>query len=130
MIMNLFILLSIIIILFNSLIYAGTYKCPTNQVHVNYARASRMPGATYKERVGLDTINVKLDRDVPCGIYKIKTIYGNGLLFVSNNNYRYGYINMKNINNIINIKLLDIWDLKRLESKENLFIDTYNKGCC
>ena len=130
MIINLIIVLVIVIIMCNSIIYSGKYKCPAFPLKVNYVRGSRLPGVKYTQRVGIDTINLKLDRDVPCGIYTLKNTYGDGILIVSRDNQRLGYMNMRNMDVIKNINLFDLWDLQRVESRDNLFIDTYNRGCC
>lgn len=130
MIINLVIVLLIIIILCNSITHSGKYKCPNFPFKINYVRGSRLPESINTERVGISTVNLKLDRDVPCGMYNVENSYGNAILIVSRDNYRIGYMNMKNMDIIKNIDLFDIWNLKRMESDDNLFISTYNRGCC
>ena len=130
MIINLVIVLLIVIVLCNSIVYSNKYKCPSSPIKIDYVRASRLPGATYSERVGIDTINLKLDRDVPCGVYSLKNSYGSGVMFVGQSDNRFGYMTIKDMNTINNINLFDLWDLQRLESEENTFIQTYNRGCC
>lgn len=130
MLVNLLIVLLIIIVCCNAFIYSNKYKCPPYGLKIDYVRASRLPGFDYSDRVGIDTVNLKLDRDVPCGIYNMKTSYGNATLIVSKDNYRLGYMNIENMNIIQGINLFDLWDLERIESRDNQFIITYNNGCC
>lgn len=131
MIVNLVIVLVIVIILFNSITYSHIYKCPQPALKFRYVRASRLPGLVVPENEKLfDTMHLSLDRDIPCGIYKIKNTYGNGLLFVSKFNKRIGYMTMQNLALLNGINLLDLWDLERINSNNDLFIRTYNSGCC
>jgi hypothetical protein len=140
MIIQLVFIILIVLLFFNSIIYSGTYKCPGNAVKINYVRASRLPGTVgYRNaspgtglarRIGIDTINLKLDRDVPCGIYSIMTMYGAGVMFVGRNNYRVGSMNIKDMSLIANVNMFDLWGLERMENKDNNFIATYNAGCC
>lgn len=130
MIINLVIILLIVIVLCNSVIYSNKYKCPSYSLKIDYVRGSRLPGTIYSEKVGVDTINLKLDRDVPCGIYNLKNAYGDAVLHVGHGNPRFGYMAMKDMSAIANINLFDLWDLHRQESEENYFVQTYNRGCC
>lgn len=130
MIIQLTLVIIILILLCKSITYNSIYKCPKLQVKIKYARASRLPGIQYKERVGIDTINVRLDRDIPCGIYRVVNPYGYGILFIGTSDSRLGYLNMPDIKILDKINLIDLWDLERLESTENGFIQTYNRGCC
>lgn len=130
MIVNLLIVLLIIIVMCNSINYNSKYRCPKYTVKIKYVRASRLPGENLPERVGIDTVNLKLDRDVPCGIYSLTNAYGKAALFVSNTDSRTGYMHMTDMNAVAKINLFDLWDLQRLESDSNRFIQTYNRGCC
>lgn len=130
MIINLIILLVIILLLCTSINYNLTHRCPRYHVKIKYIRASRLPGVTYQERTGIEKINLKLDRDVPCGVYILTTSYGKGALFVPSSSPRFGYLSMKNLDSLDKITMFDLWDLERLESDENMFIQTYNRGCC
>ena len=130
MIINLVILLVILLLLCNSINYNIVHKCPRYHVKINYVRASRLPGVGYAERTGIEKIILKLDRDVPCGIYLLTTSYGKASMFVPNSVSRLGYLTMKNIKLLDKVNMLDLWDLERLESSENMFIQTYNRGCC
>src|SRR5271170_696437 len=97
MIINLIIILVIILLLCTSINYNLTHRCPRYHVKIKYVRASRLPGVTYQERTGIEKINLKLDRDVPCGIYLLTTSYGKASLFVPSASSRFGYLSMKNL---------------------------------
>lgn len=139
MLIELIILLVITIILFNSVVYSIQSRCPGEEIRIEYVRAGRLPGSQFTERVGITTINLKLDRDVPCGIYKLDTSYGNAVLFVAKNSKRVGYMNYpqdaleKNPEakrEIDAADLFDLWGLTRVNGGDNEFINTYNRGCC
>lgn len=136
MIINLLIVLLILIVMCTSITYNTKYKCPEYTVKIRYLRASRLPGNSRPEKLGtgFDTINLKLDRDVPCGMYGVTHTYGKSILFVSNTDSRTGYMhmnmNMKNMKGLDKVNLFDLWDLQRLESESDRFIQTYNRGCC
>ncbi|VBB18600.1 hypothetical protein YASMINEVIRUS_1063 [Yasminevirus sp. GU-2018] len=130
MIIHLVLILLIIILLCNSITFNTIYRCPKYPLKIKYVRASRLPGKQFTERVGIDTLNIKLDRDVPCGLYKLTTTYGKGVMFVGSANSRLAYLNMDNMDVLSGVNLLDMWDIQRLESEDNGFIQTYNRGCC
>jgi len=106
------------------------YKCPPYPLKINYVRASRLPNQILKEKPEIDTIRLKLDRDVPCGIYGVSTLYGKGQMFVGSSNYRVGYLYLKDLDPIAQINMFDLWNLRRLESDTDHYIRTYNRGCC
>lgn len=130
MIIQLSIILIIIVILFNSMIYNSIHACPKLAVKISYARGSRLPGNDSDDKFGIDTINLKLDRDIPCGIYNLNTTYGKGTLYVSKNDKRFGYLTIDNMNLLNKVSVLDLWNIERIESDNNYFIMTYNRGCC
>jgi len=129
MILNLILVLIIAIVLLNTLVYNHIYKCPQPDVKIKYVRGSRLPRALSNDKI-FDSIDLKLDRDVPCGIYNLKNTYGNAIMFVSKYDKRVGYLTMKNMNYLTNIDMIDLWDLDRIESKADGLIKTYNSGCC
>ena len=130
MITQLLILLLIIIVLFNCMIYNSQNTCPKMAIKISYARGSRLPGTIFEDRVGIKTINLKLDRDVPCGIYKLNTAYGPGILFVAKGKTRFGYLSIKDMELLKKVSVMDLWSIERIESNDNTFIMTYNRGCC
>ena len=127
---NLVIVLLICFILFRCTVYSINTRCPQSEIRVSYARGTRMPGTDYKERVGFDTVNIKLDRDFKCGIYEFTSTYGKGVLYISVENNRLAYANFEDMKSIKNTNIFDFWDIKRMTSDNNLFIKTYNNGCC
>lgn len=139
MIIELIILLIICIILFNSVVYSIQSSCPGDNVRIEYARAGRLPESKFKEEVGITTINLKLDRDIPCGIYKLGTSYGDAVLFMTKSSNRIGYLNYpqeyldanpETRREIDSSDLFDLWNLMRINGGNNQFINTYNRGCC
>ena len=139
MLLYLIILLVICVLLFNSVVYSIQSRCPGENIHIEYVRAGRLPGSKFKERVGITTINLKLDRDVPCGIYRLDTSYGNGVMFVAKHSNRVGYLNYpqevleanpETRKEIDSADLFDLWKLRRINGGDNEFINTYNRGCC
>jgi hypothetical protein len=139
MLIELIILLVICVLLFNSVVYSTQYRCPGESIKIEYVRAGRLPGTEFKKRVGITTINLKLDRDVPCGIYKLQTSYGDATIFVAKNSKRVGYLNYaqevleanpETRREIDSADLFDLWNLDRVSGGDNEFINTYNRGCC
>lgn len=130
MIINLVIVLLIVIVLCGSITYSNRYKCPKNDIKIKYLRGSRLPDLQKKDQIIMDMIILKLDRDVPCGIYNLTNTYGKAILIVSSTNSRIGYMHMKNIDALVKINLFDLWDLERTESENNHLVLTFNRGCC
>ena len=130
MYINLILVILLICIICSYIIEIGSSKCKYISNDVKYIRASKLPEKANTEYIGLTTINIKFDRFVPCGMYNIKTLYGDGILIVSNNSDNIGYLHMNDMSVINNIDIFDIWDIDKLESKDNPFVKTYNNGCC
>lgn len=130
MYINLLLIIIIICIICNYLIIVGNTKCNHNTNNIEYIRASQLPEKNITETIDLKTINIKFDRRVPCGIYNIKTLYGNGILIVDKNNNNIGYLHMSDMTVIKNINVFDIWNVDKISSKNNPFVATYNNGCC
>jgi hypothetical protein len=124
MIINLLIVLLILILLCNISIYSIRNTCPKNNIQIKYVRASKLSDTQTSK-----FINIKLDRDVPCGVYELKTAYGEGIMFVPKLNSRTGYLNVKDMNNIMNVTLFDLWNINRINSDDQI-VSMYNIGCC
>ncbi len=128
----LFILLIVIFLCYLSIyssINSYPKSCSKYDVQIKYVRASRLQDIQIN-KIGINMINLKLDRDVPCGIYALKTAYGDATLYINNTDLRSGYLNMKNMDNIINVNLFDLWYLDRIGSDDNPISKIYNLGCC
>jgi hypothetical protein len=130
MYIKLLLVILIICIICNYIIKFNDSNCKYIATNVNYIRASQLPKQANTESIDLNTINIKFDRIVPCGMYNIKTLYGNGILIVSNIDDTIGYLHMNDMTVIKNIDIFDIWNLDRISSKDNPFVETYNNGCC
>lgn len=151
MIIGLFLILIIIVILFNSTVYSIQNRCPAESIKIRYVRASRMPFySSYnsvvnnpdnklRQNTGIDMMEVKLDRDVRCGIYSSNTKYGAVTLYVAKNSTRLGYLDFTELDKLDEqtkkefdkSDLFDMWDLDRFVTRYgNEFINTYNRGCC
>lgn len=123
---GLLILLMVLLTIFNMIIYNKTYKCPISDEKIISAKGSRLPN----EESILDTIKIKLNKEIKCGIYQTKSFYGNGILIVGFDNYNVGYLKLPDMESLNKINVFDLWDLTRLHSDKNDFIKTYNRGCC
>lgn len=139
LLIGMIIMLIIVIVLFNSSVYTALHRCPEDTVRIPYVRASRLPGEDFEEAVGITTINLKLDRDVPCGIYRMDTVFGSASLFVTKNSTRLGYMhypqsvleaNPEVRKEIDSADLFDLSELNRVSGRNNLFIRNFNRGCC
>lgn len=137
--MGMIILLVIVIILFNSSVYTALRRCPDDTIRISYVRGSRLPGTEFEQSVGITTINLKLDRDVPCGIYRLDTVFGKASMFVTKDSTRFGYLhypqsvleaNPQVRKEIDSADLFDLSELNRVPGRSNLFITNYNRGCC
>ena len=151
MIVQLLMVLIIIIVLFNSLVYSIQNRCPTPYIKIPFGRASRMPfyaasnavvddkSNPLYQNIGIDKINIKLDRDVPCGIYKVDTSYGKAVLYTTKRSMRFGYLNFVDAASMDaqtkkefdKSDLFDLWNLERYVDRfGDEFVNTYNRGCC
>ena len=128
-IINVLLVVILFILFFSLIIYLGKYKCPSPDITINYARATILEYDTNLN--GLRTIKLKLDRSIPCGMYSLKTIYGDGVIFVPNRNDQICYLHKYDMDTLLKIKLIDLWNIRRLQSKSpDDYISTYNNSCC
>lgn len=133
-------LLVIVLILFNSSVYAIQHRCHSDSIKIPYIRAGRLQNRTeIEDRIGITSVNLKLDRDIPCGVYKLGTNYGNATMFVGKESLRLGYLvyaqkilglDPQTKKDIDKADLFDLWNLDRVSQKNDDFINTYNGGCC
>ena len=130
MIVDLLLVLAIISLLFYFMVYNHIYKCPKQKIYIKYIRASRLPSDP-SEGFGkvIDNIKLRLDRDVPCGIYYFKSIYDNGVIYISKLDKQIGYMVVKNFEPLGKTNMFDLWDLERIDNDDPL-VKTYNSGCC
>lgn len=144
-IVQLVIVFLIILLCCTSITFSELNRCPQDPkkgLTIRYVRAGKLLQLSSKTKIDDHVIRLRLDRDVPCGIYDMMTIYGDAILFVNHNDSRTGYMMIRNIDmfreNTKNINMLDLWDLERIQFtgpfdpklREYGFIHTYNLGCC
>lgn len=129
MMITLLVIFLMLIFLCNLSIYNINTSCTNSNINIKYVRASKLQNIQ-ENKLGINVINVKLDRNVPCGIYKLKTVYGNGFMYVDNSDPKSGYLNVQDMSNIINVGLFDLWDLNKITSDDDQIIKMYNTGCC
>lgn len=134
----LILLIIIIVLIFNCMIYNIEHKCPQNDFNLDYMKASRLPGNRFDRSIGITTINLRLEKKVPCGIYRLNTNFGEATLFVSLKSPYKGYLSFPQVTlandesnkNINETNIFDLWNIVRLNNTNNDFISTYNRGCC
>jgi hypothetical protein len=127
---RLVLILLICIVIFNCIVYNSEYKCKEYPINYDSLTATRLPGNIFDNRIGIKTINLKLEKDIECGIYKVVTFYGPGILFISRGYKRLGYLYSINIDAMEGINFFNMWNIERLYDTNNHFINTYNRGCC
>jgi hypothetical protein len=123
------IFLIIAILLYNSLLLSLNKPCLKERetITINKLHGSVIP---FDNNDLLD-LKLKLDINVPCGIYKLFTHYGPALLIVGGSEENIGILNFIDVTDQkLKIPRFEMWDVKRLTSFDNDFINTYNKGCC
>ena len=128
--MNIDILLVVILVVlfFGLIIYLGKYKCPSPNITISYARATILNYETNLN--GLRTVKLKSDRSIPCGMYSLQTIYGDGVIFVPNKDDMICHLHKYDMDTLLKIKMIDLWNITRLHSKSSDYIATYNNSCC
>lgn len=129
--MKLIIVLVIVILCFMLSVYNIQNRCPPMELDIKYLRGRRLNSSKYSKEIGIPTIHVGLDRDLPCGVYTGKSIFDKVLIFVSKKSPKLAYIHFYNHESRINTsKVFDFWDVSKIIDSKNEFINTYNRGCC
>lgn len=118
------------------LLYAATinyikYACNSNEkTIIKSITGYRIKGIGMASQLGFPTINVKFDRDVPCGIYSGTSQYGKCTVIIGKNDLKRADIHFLMYDITIETQdKFDIFDLTRIVNNADI-IATYNKGCC
>ena len=87
---------------------------------------------SYLEKLTSDqTINVKFDITIPCGIYTGDSYYGIVTMIVGRQYNDRGVINFIDFGQSLDkFDRFEITNVKRISKTNNEYINTYNIGCC
>ena len=135
MIINLLVVFCIIAIIFACIVYIIQNKCPKKELKMFHLRGDKYQSNTKLDpnsTFGVFTAIFRLEKELPCGVYKALTIYGNILIFINKKNKDLGYIyDLSNQTNSIisSLDTLEMWHIERINEANN-FLHTYNAGCC
>lgn len=125
-------LLIIVVIAFNSIYYSIKHRCQNRSTDIKYSSIKYARGAKYSnpnKRSNISMIDIKLDRDLGCGVYNVKTTYGQAKLYVYKFDGKYAELKFpKSIETIDKIDLFDLWDIEKIIDSKDEFIKTLE--CC
>jgi hypothetical protein len=102
-----------------------------NNVTIDKLYGIKIKGTQVSRKIGLPTINVKLENPIQCGFYYAYSEFGPATIIVGKNNKQRAYINFLNFKpEIDNITKYEFWNLERVVNTDNEIIKTFNEGCC
>lgn len=122
-----------VVLIYKILLKFINTSCIDKHEFIKYDRivAQRIPNLM-KEKITNDKIiNVRININIPCGIYKCDSYYGDAIIIVSREHNNKAIINF--INFFQNLDEFDRFELKnitRMTNTSNDYINTYNRGCC
>jgi hypothetical protein len=125
--------LVIIVLLYNSLVLSLNKPCLSGREEITIKKiyASAVPRADTDPSRGILDLRVKLDSEIPCGIYKVSTHYGPATVIASKNNNGFAYLNFNTTTKEkLAVDRFEMWGVRRATSLESDFISTFNSGCC
>ena len=122
---GIFVVLIIILLCFHMMTLKIESRCNNSDIIVDNITGTIITGKKSDDKLGYQ---IRLDRDLPCGVYSVTTKYNDtGLIFMSNMSPRIGnlYIKSPVSSNIIEFVLV-----KKINKTNNNIINVYNNGCC
>lgn len=124
--------LVIVIIIYCILLKITNTSClgENELFEISVASGSRIKGIDLSKNLGFPTVNIKLDEEIPCGIYNGESNYGY-VTFVVVKNGKKAYVNFAEYKEEIDeIDRFRFTNLNRIVNSESDLISTYNRGCC
>lgn len=124
--------LIIVLILYFCIIKSYNNLC-NRDVKVNIDRifASKIQNIDLSYDFSYPAIYIKLDKDIPCGIYNGTSEYGDFTLLVGKYTHNYASINFTDFNDNVNsVTRFELLNLQRNVNASNDIVATYNIGCC
>lgn len=97
---------------------------------INQVNGTVVKGFGDASKLGYPTVNVKLDKDMDCGLYTATCIYGECVIAIDKSR-KYGEINLKHFNKSVdNDKNIYLRDLQKIIPKSDMgIIGNYYRGC-
>jgi hypothetical protein len=100
-------------------------------INIKKLRGVKIIGVGESKILGLPTVNLKLEKQIPCGYYLGMTNFGAITLIVGYTDQTEAHINFHDFDDNINKqKIYEIHDLNRISHPKNSIFKTFNKGCC
>jgi len=123
----------IVILIYHALILIIYNKCTGEDERLKIPRmlGSKISGTGLSKKLGFPTVNVKLDKPIPCGYYDANSNHGPATVVVGKFDQNKALINFMNFKpEIDKIDRFELWDLNRIVRTDNDIIRTFNRGCC
>jgi len=119
--------------MYHSLILSINNSCigENEIVKISEIYGSRIKGIELAKKLGFPTINIRLDKTVPCGFYEADSDFGPATFVVGKLNNTIAFINFMEFKKKMDkVERFKFTNLRRIVNSESDFISTYNKGCC
>lgn len=123
----------IVILIYQSLVLTINSACVGENeiVIIKEAFGTRVKGIKLSKRLGFPTVNIRLDKALPCGFYETDSDYGPATFVVGKLNNTRAFINFTEFKEKMDkVERFKFTNLRRVVNSESDFISTYNKGCC
>jgi FAD synthase len=107
-------------------------RCVHDQIiKIDKLTGTRIKGIHLAKQLGFPTVNLKLDKPIPCGFYKANTKFGDATIIVGKmDRYRADvhYLDFKE--EIDREDIFTFWNVVRIVNNQSDIITTFNLGCC
>jgi hypothetical protein len=131
-----FILVALVIIVIGfTYRYFSNKTDPNKPEKIKKVSGVRMKGIGLASKLGFPTINLKLNKEIPCGFYAAKMNFANvvinATLIVGKNDLQRADCHFVQYHpNLDTLKKYDFHTLVKVINKESDIISTFNAGCC
>ena len=104
---------------------------PNQHVYVKQIFGTKIKGFGLSKKLGFPTINIIMNRELPCGYYEVNSNHGYAILLVGKKDKNKGFINFSDFKpEIDSTERFELWDVKRIVNNESELVTVYNNGCC
>lgn len=122
---GIFFVVLIIILCFHIVTLKIEARCNNSDIIIDNITGTIISDKKNDDKVGYQ---IRLDRDLPCGVYSVITKHNDtGLLFMSNMSPRIGNLYTKSP---VSSNSMEFVLTKKINKSNNNIINVYNNGCC
>jgi hypothetical protein len=111
--------------------YTTFLSCNPTDLTIDKISGSRVPESGVSKTLGFDTVNIKFDKELPCGYYTCQYLNNLVTIVIGKRDLTNGHVHFDRFDEKLDkIVRFDFVNLTKVIDFTNEMITTYNEGCC